>query len=276
MPESFYLLRFRPGAISGSLAPEPGTMVVRKTAPPWAGAGKKEAALPLPANSLPHGFVSEMNTTIERVKRIAQSPAPVCEWTDEDLLLAYQDGGGQPAFDELVRRYERELYNYLRRYLGDEQLAEDTFQLTFLQVHLKCDQFEPGRKVRPWLYAVATNQAIDIQRRNRRHRMMSLDRRTGDREDRDSASLVEMLDSKAPGPAARFDSAEQGEVVRGAVDGLPESLRQVVMLVYYQGLKYREAAEVLSIPVGTVKSRLHAAIQKLSEALTPTEPLAND
>ncbi len=217
-----------------------------------------------------------MNTTIERVKRTAQNPAPVCEWTDEDLLLAYQDGGERPAFDELVRRYERELYNYLRRYLGDEQLAEDTFQLTFLQVHLKCDQFEPGRKVRPWLYAVATNQAIDIQRRNRRHRMMSLDRRTGDREERDSASLVEMLDSKAPGPADRFDSAEQGEVVRGAVDGLPESLRQVVMLVYYQGLKYREAAEVLSIPVGTVKSRLHAAIQKLNEALTPTEPLAND
>ncbi len=79
-------------------------------------------------------------------------------------------------FEELVRRYEKELYGYLRHYLGNAEMAEDVFQQTFLQVHLKCDQFEPGRKVRPWLYTVATNQAIDYQRRNRRHRMSSLNR----------------------------------------------------------------------------------------------------
>ena len=77
----------------------------------------------------------------------------------------------------LVHRYERELYSYLRRYLGDAAMAEDAFQGTFLQIHLKCGQFEPGRKFRPWLYTIATNQAIDAQRRNKRHRMVSLDRR---------------------------------------------------------------------------------------------------
>jgi len=56
-------------------------------------------------------------------------------------------------------------------------MAEDVFQQTFLQIHLKCDQFEEGRKVRPWLYTVATNQAIDYQRRNHRHNIISLDRR---------------------------------------------------------------------------------------------------
>lgn len=213
-----------------------------------------------------------MNSTIERVKRTARTTPPVCEWTDEELLLHYQQHGQRQAFEELVHRYERELYNYLCRYLGDDQLAEDTFQLTFLQVHLKCGQFEPGRKVRPWLYAVATNQATDLQRRNRRHRMASLDRRTGDQGEQDAASLVDLLDGKDRGPADRFESAEQAEVVRDAVDQLAEPLRRVVMLVYYQGLKYREAAEVLSIPVGTVKSRLHAAIQKLSEALPPAIP----
>src|SRR6186713_2226890 len=97
--------------------------------------------------------------------------------TDEELVEIYRDRGERGAFDELVRRYERELYSYLRRFLGDAAAAEDAFQATFLQVHLKCDKFESDRKVRPWLYTIATNQAIDLQRRGKRHRMVSLDRR---------------------------------------------------------------------------------------------------
>ncbi len=193
------------------------------------------------------------------------------ERTDEELLLQYRSEGDRAAFEDLVHRYETELYNYLRHYLGDAQMAEDTFQATFLQVHLKCDQFEEGRRVRPWLYTVATNQAIDAQRRNRRHRMASLDRRFGGNgKDDDGGSLGGLLGNDERGPAENFVSAEEGEYVRAAVEQLPETLRQAVILVYYQGLKYREAAEVLGIPVGTVKSRLHAAIQKLNEALTPT------
>jgi RNA polymerase sigma-70 factor (ECF subfamily) len=172
----------------------------------------------------------------------------------------------------LVHRYERELYNYLRHYLGDAEMAEDTFQAAFLQVHLKCEQFEPGRRVRPWLYTVATNQAIDAQRRNRRHRMVSLDRRAGGGGQEDETGpLVELLSGDEPDPGKRLESDEQRRRVRSAVDRLPDSLRQVLLLVYYQGLKYREAAEVLSIPVGTVKSRLHAAIRKLEQSLNRSE-----
>ena len=97
------------------------------------------------------------------------------------------------AFEHLVQRYEGELYSYLRRYLGDAQMAEDAFQTTFLQVHLKCDKYEPGRRVKPWLYTVATNQAIDTQRRNRRHKMVSLDRRSGGNGDDDVAALIELF-----------------------------------------------------------------------------------
>jgi len=193
---------------------------------------------------------------------------PWADWSDEDLLLEYRSGGDRGTFEELVHRYERELYNYLRHYLGDAEMAEDTFQAAFLQVHLKCDRFEPGRRVRPWLYTVATNQAIDAQRRNRRHRMVSLDRRaSAGGQDEEAGSLVELLDGDEPGPVDRLESDEQARRVRKAVDRLPESLRQVLLLVYYQGLKYREAADVLSIPVGTVKSRLHAAIRKLEQSL---------
>ena len=84
--------------------------------------------------------------------------------TDEDLVAEYQITGDETVFEQLVRRYERELYNYLRRFLSDAALAEDVFQTTFLQVHTKCDLFEKGRKFKPWLYTIATNQAIDAQR----------------------------------------------------------------------------------------------------------------
>jgi RNA polymerase sigma-70 factor (ECF subfamily) len=209
-----------------------------------------------------------MSSTIGPIR--ANEGLKFSERSDEDLLLDYCQHRDRRSFEELVHRYERELFTYLRRYLGSAEMAEDAFQQTFLQVHLKCEQYEPGRKVRPWLYTVATNQAIDAQRRNRRHRMASLDRRVGNESEAATGALVDMLVRDESGPAELLQSTERREFVQGVVDRLPDSLKQVVVLVYYQGLKYREAAEVLDIPVGTVKSRLHAAIQKLCEWITPT------
>ena len=192
-----------------------------------------------------------------------RTSAPV---TDEALLLAYRAGGDEELFARLVRRYEHELYNYLRRFLGDAAMAEDVFQGTFLQLHLKCDQFESGRKVRPWLYAIATNQAIDAQRRNKRHRLVSLDRTRSHSDEDGVGKLVDLLVGSEPAPDVIVDGEEGKRWLSQTLAQLPEHLRTVVNLVYFQGLKYREAAEVLSIPVGTVKSRLHTAILKLNEA----------
>src|SRR4051794_10242531 len=184
--------------------------------------------------------------------------------SDEELLLGYRGTGDAKLFSELVHRYERELYSYLRRYLGDAEMAEDAFQGTFLQVHLKCEQYEPGRAVRPWLYTIATNQAIDAQRRSRRHRMVSLDR-AGPKEGEDVGKLLDLLTSKEPTPTTQLSAAERSGWLHQTVDQLPPALRDVIHLVYFQELKYREAAEALGIPVGTVKSRMHAAVAKLQE-----------
>jgi RNA polymerase sigma-70 factor (ECF subfamily) len=194
--------------------------------------------------------------------------APDCwiEMSDEQLLLAYRSGGADVAFETLVRRYERELYSYLFRYLGDAEMAEDAFQAAFLQVHLKRDQFEEGRSFRPWLYTIATNQSIDAQRRNRRHRVLSLDRRGESQERSEAGSLLDLLVSGEAEASLTLERDERGQWVRQAVLNLPEQLRGAVILVYYQGMKYREAAEVLGIPVGTVKSRLNAALHKLNDA----------
>jgi RNA polymerase sigma-70 factor, ECF subfamily len=209
-----------------------------------------------------------MYGTMEHLPLRASDPVGPVARSDEDLLLAYRSGGDRQAFEELVRRFEKEMYGYLRHYLGDAEMAEDVFQQTFLQVHLKCDQFEAGRKVRPWLYTVATNQAIDYQRRNRRHRAASLDRRLARDFEGEPGALIETLGGPDGGPGEEAEAAEQVEQLRRAVDELPEATRQVIQLVYFQGLKYREAAGILGIPVGTVKSRLHTAIEKLSELMT--------
>jgi RNA polymerase sigma-70 factor (ECF subfamily) len=205
-----------------------------------------------------------MNATLN-VRNVSRTAGVWAERTDEELVAAYRHHGDRAAFDTLVHRYERELYSYLRRFLGNGAMAEDAFQATFLQVHLKCDQFEAGRKVRPWLYTIATNQAIDLQRRGKRHRLLSLDRRDGASDD-ESGTLGNLLKSKEAGPTANLEGEEQTSWVRGAVAELPEQLRAAVNLIYYQGLKYREAADILNVPVGTVKSRLHTAVLKLNEA----------
>lgn len=216
-----------------------------------------------------------MTTTLQPQSVRPVRRAPWTECTDEQLLMRYRDEGDRGAFEALVHRYEKELYSYLCRYLGDATMAEDVFQQTFLQLHLKCDKFETGRRVRPWLYTIATHQAIDAQRRDKRHRMVSLDRR-GSNKSEEISSLVDLLTSNDETPAGLAESRERRDLVRKVIADLPEPLRVAVMLIYYQGLKYREAAEVLDVPVGTVKSRLHTAVQKLTEAWNRAVPSGDE
>ena len=202
------------------------------------------------------------------------SSADQAKPSDEQLLLDYRATGKSDLFSALVQRYEGELYGYLNRFIGDATMAEDVFQATFLKLHLKCDQFREGLKVRPWLYRIATNQAIDAMRLNRRHRMTSLDQSRGT-EESDMRAIRDLLVSDTPAPANRLEIQEQSTSVRQAAGKLPEPLREIVTLVYFKGLKYREAAEVLAIPLGTLKSRMNAALRMLGELcpahLAPTE-----
>jgi len=190
---------------------------------------------------------------------------PLINCSDEELLARFCRGQAD-AFGALLKRYERELYGYLRRYLGDSDLAEDVFQNTFVQLYIKSGQYEIGRPVRPWLYTIATHQAIDALRRNGRHQALSLDQNQKEMDDGEVRSLLELLETRGPGPVDLAEAEERRQRVRASVESLPDFMKQVVILAYYQGLKYREIAEIMEIPVGTVKSRLHAALVKLQEA----------
>jgi RNA polymerase sigma-70 factor, ECF subfamily len=201
---------------------------------------------------------------------VAEGLVDLTVQSDEQLLQTYRQDADPGVFTELVSRYQRELYNYLRRFLSDATLAEDVFQATFLQVHVKRDVFEQGRKFRPWLYTIATNQAIDAQRRNRRHRRLSLNQPQAGSDN--VGTLIDLVAGEGDDPALSAEHGEQSAWVRGEVEALPEPLKNAVNLVYFGGMKYRDAAKVMSVPVGTVKSRLHAAIQRLGAAWRDWQP----
>ena len=197
--------------------------------------------------------------------------------SDETLLGRYRDEGRDADFNELIHRYEHELYRYLARYLNDATLAEDVFQNTFLQVHVKRGLYEDGRPVRPWLYAIATHQAVDALRKVGRHPTLSLDQRPASAGgDSDAGGLIDLLVGEGDGPLAQIQGEERKEWVRASIAKLPEALRETLILAYHQDLKYREIADVLKIPVGTVKSRLHAALTKLQQMARATNRDGND
>jgi RNA polymerase sigma-70 factor (ECF subfamily) len=202
---------------------------------------------------------------------VVNKAAKVDDYTkrsDEELLLEFRQTRQRELFEVLVRRYERELFNYIRHYVGDVGSAEDVFQLTFMQVYLKCDQFEAGRKFRPWLYAIATNKSIDLLRVRRRvrkrFRLISIDD-SGDNEN--GMTISDAIEGNSPDPLNDTINDEEAKRVREAMERLPENLRKTLYLVYFQGLPYREAAEALGIPFGTIKSRLNQAISKLNSLL---------
>ncbi len=206
------------------------------------------------------------------------SSSPYADCSDEELLSLFRQGTSE-AFGALVRRYEGELYGYLRRYLGDRDLADDVFQNTFVQLYTKIQQYEPGRPVRPWLYAIATNQAIDALRRQNRHQTIRLHVDTDDGTDSDLPHLLTLLESRGPGPLEQLQGEERRLMIRATVEKLPDFLKQVVILAYYQGLKYKDIAAIMDIPVGTVKSRLHTALCRLHESWAlawAVEPVFDD
>lgn len=177
------------------------------------------------------------------------------ERTDEELLAAHSDGDPY-AFTRIVDRYLTDVLSFVTRYVGNTAAAEDLAQDTFIQVHASLESFDTSRQFRPWLYTIAANKARDYLRSRGRRRMYSLDQ-TGD----DATSTAELVAEDAE-PLPEFTSNEETRAaVREIVDRMPDNLRLVLILGYYQQLPYSQIAEILDIPVGTVKSRLHAAVQ---------------
>lgn len=180
--------------------------------------------------------------------------------TDSDLLRLHLEGD-HDAFATLVGRYQRELYNFLARFTGEGALAEDVFQETFLQLHVSAGKFDMSRRLKPWLFTIAANKARDAMRRSQRRRAAPLDATVGPAGDDAGTTFAELIPAEIPAPDQTIVNLETRRAVVSFVSEMPESLRVVLELCYFQQLSYKEVAEVLDVPLGTVKSRLHAAVR---------------
>lgn len=182
--------------------------------------------------------------------------------TDEQLLADYL-AGDQSAFAELVRRYQQELFAFLQRFVADRAMAEDLFQETFIQVHRNARSFDPERKFRPWLFTIAANKARDYLRSSGRRSVQSLDNTAGADE---ATTFLDLMESDAPPPAETLTTAEDIAKVQQVLAELPAIYREVLLLSYFHHFAYKQIAEMLGVPLGTVKSRLHAALAQFAKA----------
>lgn len=178
--------------------------------------------------------------------------------TDEELLADYLADGGN-GFETLVRRYSRELYQFVLRFTSSSAAAEDVVQEAFLQVHLSAASFDPSRRFKPWLFTIAANKARDWLRGCSRRSEVPLDARVGGEQDRER-SFADLLAGEEPPAHQQVEAEEQRRAVQQVIEHMPDPLREVLVLAYYHRFPYKELAEVLDVPLGTVKSRLHAAV----------------
>jgi RNA polymerase sigma-70 factor (ECF subfamily) len=189
----------------------------------------------------------------------AASAAP----SDETLLNEHLSGDPN-AFGRLMARYQRELFHFLVRFLGDRALAEDVFQEAFLQVYQSADQFDASRRFRPWLFTIAANKARDALRSQARRSSSPLQANISS-SDAESGEFIDLLQAEIPSPSEPMERAEVQTKVKELVMGMPDNLREILLLSYFHQFPYKQISEMLDIPLGTVKSRLHAAVAQFAE-----------
>ena len=171
-------------------------------------------------------------------------------------------GGHDAALNGLMERHAGPVYQFLFRMLGDEEDANDLAQETFVRVYRHRDRFNGG-KFTTWLYTIASNLARNEYRRRGRHPNVSLEA-----ESEAGRTVGETLPAAGAGPGEQAETSERGAAVRRAVDGLPEDLREAVVLCEWEEMSVADAATVLNTTRKAVESRLYRARQKLREQLS--------
>ena len=184
--------------------------------------------------------------------------------TDEQLLADHLLQKPD-AYGLLVRRHSQELYQFVLRFTSSSAAADDVVQEAFLQAYLSAASFDLKRRFKPWLFTIAANKARDWLRSRARQSAVPLDAQI-DAHDQSGQTFADLLSSNDDNPPGELELEEQRRVVRRIVDQMPTLLREVLILAYYHRFAYREVAETLGIPIGTVKSRLHAAIGEFGQA----------
>lgn len=191
--------------------------------------------------------------------------------TSDAVLLAHFSQGDEDAFREIVNRYKNGLYAFLKQFLNRHELVEDVFQETFLQLYSSRKSFDLNRPLRPWLFTIAANKAKDALRKSQRDTAVSI----GTLAASDEMSFEDMLNSLSHDttvPSEDLERMETASRVNRIISRMPEALREILILAYFNKFSYKQMADILSIPIGTVKSRLHTAVGRFARDWSTVSP----
>ena len=180
--------------------------------------------------------------------------------SDKDILM--QAAKDQDSLAPLVKRYRTPLYNFVYRFVGDRETAEDIVQETFLRCLKHSHQYPAIEQVSTWLYTIAGNLAKTELRRRKRWHWVPI----GPSEDEEKTTFYEPVD-KAQLPGEQTDTKRVHESVVEAIGDLPEEFREAVLLRDLNGFSYEEIAKIIDCPVGTVKSRVNRGRIRLQKNL---------
>ena len=188
-----------------------------------------------------------MSAALAEVRRID----PVHAGPEDGELVAMTLGGNSEAFTLLVERYDRAVYHLAYRTLHNVEEARDATQEAFFKAYRSLRTFKVGAKFSTWIFAITYHACCDRLARNKRY------------------SNEEMPDraDTAPGPEREAIALDEARRLRAAIDALPEKYRTVITLYHLQGKQYEEIAEVLGLPLGTVKTHLFRAKEQLRKLL---------
>lgn len=181
---------------------------------------------------------------------------------DERAMWRVKMEDNEQAFAHLVRHWEGPIQRLCTRMTGDTHRGEDLAQETFARVFARRKDYQPNGRFSTWLWRIALNLCYDELRRRQRREESSLDDAVGE-----TMTALATLAAPESGPDTTLAEQERGEMVRQALNQLPESYRTVLVLRHYENLKFGEIAEVLDVPEGTVKSRTAEALTRMSRLL---------
>ena len=192
---------------------------------------------------------------------------------DEALMIRYQKGDVR-AFEVLLERHRRPVYNFILRYVGARDRAEDFMQETFLRVIKGASSYQRQAKFTTWLYTIARNQCVDHSRRQKHRKAASLDAPMAGAGEENERTLLDVI----PGNELRSDrqaiSRELHIKLHRAIESLPDDQREVFLLREFQDLPFKDIGEIVGVPENTVKSRMRYALEKLRMELEEYKDLA--
>ena len=185
--------------------------------------------------------------------------------TDQEIVALARDGR-EAAYRELIRRYERPVFSLILRMVRDRQLAEDLAQETFIKALNAIGSYRPEFKFSSWIFKIANNAAIDHLRR-RELDTLSIDGAPHATSAEDIEATALQVGDKGETPLAELEARELGSAIERAIGRLRPEYRSCIMLRHVEGLAYEEIAQLLDLPLGTVKTYIHRARHELRDML---------